>query len=88
LLAIFRVSQHLSPLVFLNLSYSVLLFLCYFYVSGCAACVCPLSAVVVYLDVLRDWRRRFSDIELDLKEYTSVDRMLSVLDVGPDAPAQ
>jgi hypothetical protein len=47
-----------------------------------------LSAVVVYLDVLRDWRRRFSDIELDLKEYTSVDRMLSVLDVGPDAPAQ
>jgi DNA-binding transcriptional LysR family regulator len=29
--------------------------------------------------VLRAWRRRFPDVELDLKEYTSADRMLEVL---------
>jgi DNA-binding transcriptional LysR family regulator len=29
--------------------------------------------------VLRSWRRRVPDVELDLKEYTSADRMLDVL---------
>jgi DNA-binding transcriptional LysR family regulator len=29
--------------------------------------------------VLRSWRRRFPDVELDLKEYTSADRMLDLL---------
>lgn len=29
--------------------------------------------------MLRSWRRRFPDVELDLKEYTSADRMLDVL---------
>ena len=33
----------------------------------------------VLVPVLRDWRRRFPDVELDLKEYTSADRMLDVL---------
>jgi len=32
--------------------------------------------------VLRDWRRRFPDVELDLKEDTSADRMLDVLPRG------
>jgi DNA-binding transcriptional LysR family regulator len=32
--------------------------------------------------VLRSWRRRFPDVELDLKEYTSADRMLEVLLAG------
>jgi DNA-binding transcriptional LysR family regulator len=32
--------------------------------------------------VMRDWRRRFPDVELDLKEYTSADRMLDVLLAG------
>jgi DNA-binding transcriptional LysR family regulator len=32
--------------------------------------------------VLRSWRRRFPDVELDLKEYTSADRMLDVLHQG------
>lgn len=32
--------------------------------------------------VLRDWRRRSPDVELDLKEYTSADRMLEVLLAG------
>ena len=31
------------------------------------------------VSVLRSWRRRFPDVELDLKEYTSADRMLEVL---------
>jgi DNA-binding transcriptional LysR family regulator len=35
--------------------------------------------------VLRSWRRQFPDVELDLKEYTSADRMLEVLaDGGTD----
>ena len=33
----------------------------------------------VLVPVLRSWRRRFPDVELDLKEYTSADRMLEVL---------
>jgi len=32
--------------------------------------------------VMRDWRGRFPDVELDLKEYTSADRMLDVLLAG------
>jgi DNA-binding transcriptional LysR family regulator len=32
--------------------------------------------------VLRDWRHRFPDVELELKEYTSADRMLGVLLAG------
>jgi len=32
--------------------------------------------------VLRSWRRRFPDVELDLKEYTSADRMRDVLLAG------
>jgi len=32
--------------------------------------------------VLRDWRRRFPDVELDLKEYTSADTMLAALVAG------
>ncbi|HEY1704388.1 MAG TPA: LysR family transcriptional regulator [Trebonia sp.] len=32
--------------------------------------------------VLRSWRLRFPDVELDLKEYTSADRMLDVLLAG------
>src|SRR3984957_14637299 len=36
----------------------------------------------VLVPVLRAWRRRFPDIELDLKEYTSADRMLDVLLAG------
>jgi DNA-binding transcriptional LysR family regulator len=32
--------------------------------------------------VLRGWRRRFPDVELDLKEYTSADRMRDVLLAG------
>jgi DNA-binding transcriptional LysR family regulator len=34
------------------------------------------------VSVLRSWRRRFPDVELDLKEYTSADRMLEVLRGG------
>jgi DNA-binding transcriptional LysR family regulator len=33
----------------------------------------------VLVPVLRSWRRRFPDVELDLKEYTSADQMLEVL---------
>jgi DNA-binding transcriptional LysR family regulator len=33
----------------------------------------------VLAPVLRSWRRRFPDVELDLKEYTSADRMLELL---------
>jgi DNA-binding transcriptional LysR family regulator len=36
----------------------------------------------VLVPVLRGWRRRFPDVELDLKEYTSADRMLDVLLAG------
>jgi DNA-binding transcriptional LysR family regulator len=36
----------------------------------------------VLAPVLRDWRRRFPDIEIDLKEYTSADRMQEVLRAG------
>jgi DNA-binding transcriptional LysR family regulator len=36
----------------------------------------------VLVPVLRHWRRRFSDVELDLKEYTSADRMLEDLRGG------
>jgi DNA-binding transcriptional LysR family regulator len=33
----------------------------------------------VLVPVLRDWRRQFPSVELDLKEYTSADRMLEAL---------
>jgi DNA-binding transcriptional LysR family regulator len=33
----------------------------------------------VLVPVLRSWRRRFPDVELDLQEYTSANRMLDVL---------
>ena len=33
----------------------------------------------VLVPVLRSWRRRFPDVDIDLKEYTSADRMLDVL---------
>ena len=36
----------------------------------------------VLVPVLRAWRRRFPDVELDLKEYTSADQMLDVLLAG------
>jgi DNA-binding transcriptional LysR family regulator len=36
----------------------------------------------VLVPVLRAWRRRFPDVELDLKEYTSADRMLELLAAG------
>jgi DNA-binding transcriptional LysR family regulator len=36
----------------------------------------------VLVPVLRHWRRRFPDVELDLKEYTSADRMQEVLLAG------
>src|ERR1700753_4340523 len=36
----------------------------------------------VLVPVLRSWRRRFPDVELDLKEYTSADRMLAALAAG------
>jgi DNA-binding transcriptional LysR family regulator len=36
----------------------------------------------VLVPVLQAWRRRFPDVELDLKEYTSADRMLDVLLAG------
>ena len=32
--------------------------------------------------VLREWRQRFPDVEIDLREYTSADRMLAVLQAG------
>jgi DNA-binding transcriptional LysR family regulator len=38
--------------------------------------------VWVLVPVLRAWRRRFPDVELDLNEYTSADRMLEVLLAG------
>jgi DNA-binding transcriptional LysR family regulator len=42
------------------------------------ACAETMTAWVL-VPVLRSWRRRFPDVELDLKEYTSADRMLEVL---------
>jgi DNA-binding transcriptional LysR family regulator len=45
------------------------------------ACAETMTAWVL-VPVLRDWRRRFPDVELDLKEYTSADRMQEVLAAG------
>ena len=45
------------------------------------ACAETMTAWVL-VPVLRSWRRRFPDVELDLKEYTSADRMLEVLREG------
>jgi DNA-binding transcriptional LysR family regulator len=45
------------------------------------ACAETMTAWVL-VPVLRDWRRRFPDVELDLKEHTSADRMLDVLRGG------
>src|SRR5271155_2451283 len=45
------------------------------------ACAETMTAWVL-VPVLRAWRRRFPDVELDLKEYTSADRMLDVLLAG------
>jgi len=42
------------------------------------SCVETMTAWVL-VPVLRHWRRRFPDVELDLKEYTSADRMQDVL---------
>jgi len=42
------------------------------------ACAETMTAWVL-VPVLRSWRRQFPDVELDLKEYTSADRMLDVL---------
>jgi DNA-binding transcriptional LysR family regulator len=42
------------------------------------ACAETMTAWVL-VPVLRSWRRRFPDVELDLKEYSSADRMLDVL---------
>ena len=45
------------------------------------ACAETMTAWVL-VPVLRAWRRRSPDVELDLKEYTSADRMLDVLLAG------
>jgi DNA-binding transcriptional LysR family regulator len=45
------------------------------------ACAETMTAWVL-VPVLSAWRRRFCDVELDLKEYTSADRMLEVLLAG------
>jgi DNA-binding transcriptional LysR family regulator len=45
------------------------------------ACAETMTAWVL-VPVLRDWRRRFPDVELDLQEHTSADRMLDVLRGG------
>src|SRR5208282_4761416 len=42
------------------------------------ACAETMTAWVL-VPILRSWRRRFPDVELDLKEYTSADQMLEVL---------
>ena len=42
------------------------------------ACAETMTAWVL-VPVLRSWRRRFPDVDIDLKEYTSADRMLDVL---------
>ena len=45
------------------------------------ACAETMTAWVL-VPVLRSWRRRFPDVELDLKEFTSADAMLEVLRGG------
>jgi DNA-binding transcriptional LysR family regulator len=45
------------------------------------ACVETMT-VWVLVPVLRSWRRRFPDVELDLKEYTSADAMVDALASG------
>jgi DNA-binding transcriptional LysR family regulator len=45
------------------------------------ACAETMTAWVL-VPVLHSWRRRFPDVEMDLKEYTSADRMLEVLLAG------
>jgi DNA-binding transcriptional LysR family regulator len=45
------------------------------------ACTEAMTAWVL-VPVLRAWRHQFPDVELDLKEYTSADRMLEVLLAG------
>jgi DNA-binding transcriptional LysR family regulator len=45
------------------------------------ACAETMTAWVL-VPVLRGWRRRYPDVELDLKEYTSADKMLEVLAAG------
>jgi DNA-binding transcriptional LysR family regulator len=45
------------------------------------ACAETMTAWVL-VPVLRSWRRRFPGVQLDLKEYTSADRMLDVLVTG------
>jgi DNA-binding transcriptional LysR family regulator len=45
------------------------------------ACAETMTAWVL-VPVLRTWQRRFPDVELDLKEYTSADKMLEVLLAG------
>jgi len=45
------------------------------------ACAETMTAWVL-VPVLRSWRRRLPDVELDLKEYTSADRMLEELRGG------
>jgi len=45
------------------------------------ACAETMTAWVL-VPVLRSWRRRFPDVELDLREYTSADTMLEVLRAG------
>jgi DNA-binding transcriptional LysR family regulator len=45
------------------------------------ACAETMTAWVL-VPVLRDWRRRFPGVELDLKEYTSADAMLAALVAG------
>jgi len=42
------------------------------------ACAETMTAWVL-VPVLREWRQRFPDVELDLQEHTSADRMLEVL---------
>jgi DNA-binding transcriptional LysR family regulator len=45
------------------------------------ACAETMTAWLL-VPVLKHWRRRFPAVELDLKEYTSADRMLGVLQSG------
>jgi DNA-binding transcriptional LysR family regulator len=45
------------------------------------ACAETMTAWLL-VPVMRDWRYRFPDVELDLKEFTSADRMLEVLVAG------
>jgi DNA-binding transcriptional LysR family regulator len=45
------------------------------------ACAETMTAWVL-VPVLRSWRRGFPDVELDVKEHTSADRMLEVLAAG------